>query len=141
MAKKFLTAIRTTEGNLSFDYKSLENLPKSDSTLSKPNEFADAQAVGNKIRELNTQIKKINNQLENMPDNSHTHSATDITSGTLSSERLPIVPIEKGGTNAANGQDGLKNLLADGAMILSAHQYGETFPSGPVEGQIFFKKV
>ena len=141
MAKKYLTAIRTTEGNLSFDYKSLENLPKSDSTLSKPNEFADAQAVGNKISELNTQIKSIKNQLENKSDASHTHSATDITSRTLSSERLPTVLISKGGTGATNGQDGLKNLLAAGAMILSSNQYGNSLPASGVEGQIFFKKV
>lgn len=138
---EYLTAIRTSNGDLPFDYNSLANLPKTDSTLTKPGAFADAQKVGNKISEINTQINNITNRIDNMPDNSHKHSATDITSGTLSSERLPTVPIEKGGTNAANGQDGLKNLLASGAMILSAHQYGESFPSGPVEGQIFFKKV
>lgn len=137
----YITKIRTEKGDLQLDYDALANKPKSDSNLTKPGAFADAQAVGNKISELNTQIKSIKNQLENMPDNSHTHSATDITSGTLSSERLPTVPISKGGTNATNGQDGLKNLLAEGAMILSAHQYGDAFPTGPVEGQIFFKKV
>ena len=138
---EYLTAIRTSNGDLPFDYNSLANLPKTDSKLTKPGAFADAQAVGKKISDINTQINNITNRIDNMPDKSHTHSAADITSGTLSSERLPTVPISKGGTNAVNGQDGLKNLLASGAMILSAHQYGETFPTGPVEGQIFFKKV
>lgn len=137
----FITAIRTTEGNLPFDYNSLANLPKTDSKLTTPGAFADAQAVGNKISGIQTQINNIENRIDNMSNKSHTHSAADITSGTLSSERLPTVPISKGGTNATNGQDGLKNLLAEGAMILSAHQYGDAFPTGPVEGQIFFKKV
>lgn len=137
----YLTAIRTSVGDLKYDYNSLANLPKSDSTLAKPNAFADAQAVGYKISEIKTQIKGINDQIEDIQNASHTHSATEITSGTLSSDRLPTVPILKGGTGAANGQEGLKNLLASGAMILSAHQYGDAFPDEPVEGQIFFKKV
>lgn len=37
---------------------------------------------------------------------SHNHAATDINSGTLSSDRLPIVPVVKGGT----GQTDLKNV-------------------------------
>lgn len=48
------------------------------------------------------------------------------------------VPMERGGTGATSGAEGLTNLLAAGPMILSANQYGEEFPANPVPGQIFF---
>lgn len=71
----------------------------------------------------------------------HTHAASEINSGTLSADRLPAVPIAKGGTGATNGATGLKNLLAAGATVLSSHQYGDTLPSAGTAGRIFFKKV
>lgn len=42
----------------------------------------------------------IQTQLNSKADSQHNHSTDDITSGTLSSDRLPVVPIEKGGTGA-----------------------------------------
>ncbi len=71
----------------------------------------------------------------------HTHSASDIQSGTLAAARLPTVPVNNGGTGATDGATGLKNLLAAGPTILSAHQYGDTLPATGVEGQIFFLRV
>lgn len=41
---------------------------------------------------------------------SHRHSASHITSGTLSSDRLPTVPITKGGTGATTASGALSNL-------------------------------
>ena len=41
---------------------------------------------------------------------SHNHAATNITSGTLNSERLPIVPISKGGTGGATASEARTNL-------------------------------
>lgn len=41
------------------------------------------------------------NALYLTPDAGHNHAATEITSGTLSSDRLPVVPVSKGGTGAA----------------------------------------
>ena len=43
-------------------------------------------------------------------DSSHNHAATNITSGTLSSDRLPTVPIAKGGTGATTAAGALTNL-------------------------------
>ncbi len=43
---------------------------------------------------------------------SHTHSASDITSGTLSSSRMPTVPVSKGGTGATTASSALSNLGA-----------------------------
>lgn len=52
-----------------------------------------------------------------------------------------IVPIANGGTNASNGADGLKNLFAAGATVLSSNQYGDTLPSAGTVGRIFFKRI
>lgn len=52
-----------------------------------------------------------------------------------------ILPIEKGGTDASNGSDGLKNLFAAGKTVLSSHQYGTSLPAAGTVGRIFFKKV
>lgn len=43
---------------------------------------------------------------------SHKHAASDINSGTLSSDRLPTVPIAKGGTGATTAAAALTNLGA-----------------------------
>ena len=43
-------------------------------------------------------------------NSSHNHSASNITSGTLSSDRLPTVPIAKGGTGATTAAAALVNL-------------------------------
>lgn len=62
-----------------------------------------------------------------------------IASGAVTAAKLSgPVPPEKGGTGASDGAEGLKNLFAAGATILSSHQYGSTLPSGGSEGQLFF---
>ena len=48
--------------------------------------------------------------LKKKASSSHNHPASHINSGTLSTDRLPVIPIEKGGTNANNTTDALKNL-------------------------------
>lgn len=154
--------IRTEKGDLPIDYTALANLPKSDTTLTKPGEFADAQVVGSKIKSINEEVKNLNtNSVKNtvtindkpLTENikltpsdvgsapaQHEHSTGNITSG--------VLPIERGGTNSGNGSEGLKNLLAAGPMILSDHQYGTQAQfdvlksSGTAtKGQIFFVKV
>lgn len=56
----------------------------------------------------------IQTQLDGKADSLHNHSATDIDSGTLSSDRLPTVPIAKGGTGATNRATAMLNLCAGG---------------------------
>ena len=51
----------------------------------------------------------------------HTHTTSDITSGTLSSGRLPTVPIAKGGTGATTAATALTNLgITAGTSDLTA---------------------
>ena len=49
-----------------------------------------------------------------MPPSEHTHNATDINAGTLDSARLPVVPVNKGGTGAATAEQARANLGAEG---------------------------
>ena len=56
---------------------------------------------------LVTQIKTL---LSGKAASSHTHGAGDINSGTLASDRLPTVPITKGGTGATTAAAALTNL-------------------------------
>lgn len=154
--------IRTQKGDCPVDYTALANLPKSDTTLKKSGEFADAAVTGTRLGNLDTTVANLNKTsakksttingktLENnitlessdigAAPEQHSHAASDINSGTLSMER--------GGTDANNGKDGLKNLLAAGHMILSEYQYGTNAQfeamkekNNALIGQVFFVKV
>ena len=160
MAEQTIKAIRTQAGDLRIDYTALANAPTTDATLSQSGSFADAKAVGDKINNINNNLNNnfvsktttINGKplTGNITLTSadlgtsatgHEHDASNITSGTLA--------IERGGTGAGNGKDGLKNLLAAGHMILSDYQYGTSVPPVPetsaeraaMMGRIFFVKV
>ena len=60
-------------------------------------------------------------------------SASDITSGTLSSDRLPTVPVTKGGTNATTPAGARANL---GIPTITC---GPEDPSGGSDGDIYFQ--
>lgn len=53
---------------------------------------------------------------ESMEPTAHTHGAGDIASGTLSLERLPTVPLSKGGTGAGTAAGARANLGACGTV-------------------------
>lgn len=57
-------------------------------------------------------IEGLEEALSNVSASSHKHSTSDITSGTLSTARLPTVPITKGGTGATDAANARKNLGA-----------------------------
>lgn len=52
----------------------------------------------------------VDNAVSKKANTSHNHAASNITSGTLSSDRLPTVPITKGGTGATTAAAALTNL-------------------------------
>lgn len=70
-------------------------------------------------------------------------NASNLISGTVNANRLPTVPVNKGGTGSTSGADGLKNLFAAGGTVLSSHQYGtmDERPAAGTKGRIFFVKV
>jgi hypothetical protein len=65
----------------------------------------------------------------------HVHALPALTSCT------GMLTVDKGGTGATDGANGLKNLFAAGDTVLSAHQYGTTLPSPGTVGRIYLKKV
>ena len=151
---EYITRIRTESGDLPIDYRSLANRPDYDT---------DIDNLNNQVANINSTIKtlqsgKVNNTITingkpltadvelsasdiDAAAEVHEHSTDSVTNGTFNADRIPVISMEKGGTNATSGQKGLENLLAAGAMILSEHQYGANLPNSGVEGQIFFKKV
>lgn len=72
------------------------------------------------------EIKKLIDALQTAVDgkaaSGHKHAASDITSGTLSSDRLPVVPASKGGT----GQTSLNNSAN---VLINALTTGDSTPT------------
>lgn len=58
---------------------------------------------------LQTFVEEIKSYTDDAVSN-HNHAASNITSGTLSADRLPTVPITKGGTGATSAAAALTNL-------------------------------
>lgn len=161
----YITKIRTSDGDLPIAYSSLYGKPDivAPSSGATTGQVADARSVYTQIEDVKTTIKSIQSEgslsgitingkaLSSNPvltasdvgaaSSTHKHSASDMTSGVLG--------LSQGGTNANNGKDGLKNLLASGDMILSDYQYGSELPPIPsnssdraaMMGRLFFVKV
>jgi pyridoxal biosynthesis lyase PdxS len=70
------------------------------------------------VREGYSEINKSRDYLANHIT-SGTHSAAQITSGVFATDRLPIVPIAKGGTNATTAAQALTNLGAAPATAIT----------------------
>lgn len=79
----------------------------------------------NKINDLigtTAVATQISNAIANKSDKDHVHSASNITSGTFSTSRLPVVPATKGGTG--------KTTLVDSANVLvNALGEGDELPT------------
>ena len=60
----------------------------------------------------------------------HTHAAGDINGGTLSPDRLPTVPIAKGGTGADTAAAALTNLGAAASSHTHTKSQITDFPTG-----------
>ena len=79
-------------------------------TAAELNKLDGVTATATQINYLNTATGNIQTQLDSKAASSHNHAASNITSGTLSSDRLPTVPISKGGTGATTASGALTNL-------------------------------
>lgn len=68
------------------------------------------------INYLDNAESNIQEQLNGKAASLHNHSASDVNEGTLSSERLPTIPIAKGGTGAVTSKNAGKNLMASSSF-------------------------
>lgn len=76
-------------------------------------------------------ITGLQDQLDGKAASSHNHDAADIASGTLSTDRLPTVPITKGGTGATTVEDAREALGIKPALAGMIYPYaGENPPIG-----------
>ena len=64
-----------------------------------------ADAAGSATNALNSAKQYTDTIAAGKAAKSHIHDATNITTGTLSQDRLPLVPVTKGGTGKTNGKD------------------------------------
>ena len=78
-------------------------VPTKTSELTNNSDFATNASVTSVKEELQADI-------DGKAASSHNHTASNITSGTLSSDRLPTVPVAKGGTGATTAAGALTNL-------------------------------
>lgn len=66
------------------------------------------------------QVSGLDSALAGKAASSHTHAAGDVTSGTLSADRLPVVPVKNGGTGATTTSAALTSLGAASASDLQS---------------------
>lgn len=64
-----------------------------------------ADAAGAATNALNSAKQYTDTVAAGKAAKSHVHDATNITTGTLAQDRLPLVPVSKGGTGKTNGKD------------------------------------
>lgn len=79
-----------------------------------------ADAAGAATNALNSAKQYTDTVAAGKAAKSHMHDATNITTGTLSQDRLPLVPVAKGGTGKTNGKDAANyfiNSLEEGTAI------------------------
>ena len=84
--------------------------------------------------EINSKVDTLNASIDSKAAKSHAHSAEDITSGTLSSDRLPSIPVGKldGVINASNLPSYVDDVLE--------YQNKTSFPTSGEAGKIYVDK-
>lgn len=95
---------KLTEAKTYTDSEVAKLLNNSSEAIDSIFELRDAMAENEEV------VTALESAIGNKSDKTHKHNATDITSGTLSSDRLPTVPISKGGTGATTAAGVLTNL-------------------------------
>lgn len=70
----------------------------------------DVAATANELNYIKGVTSPIQDQINTKTSQGHIHLASDITSGTISDDRLPITSIVKGGTNATTAEGARTNL-------------------------------
>lgn len=102
----------TTEGTdmFTFDgstYESVNINPSNIGAATSNHHHDERYCLNTRVDSL---VESVSNISVNKANKEHEHSASEITSGTLSSDRLPTVPITKGGTGATTAAAALTNL-------------------------------
>lgn len=122
----------------------------------------DITATSDELNHICGVTSGIQAQLDNKASSVHDHDASEITSGTLSTDRLPTIPVSKGGTGIIKDPSVLVNLASTTAASVFAESprigvtgilpvanggtgrndatpivYASSAPSSPVAGVIY----
>ena len=81
-------------------------------------------ATATELNYVDGVTSNVQTQLNSKAASSHNHSAANITSGTLSTDRLPTVPIGRGGTGAGSAADARANLGFNATNLTSENLNG-----------------
>lgn len=127
-ATKYITLIRTTDGDMQIDYNALANLP-----TSLPANGGNANTLGGHNSAYFATAASVETLKEQV--DSITVDATLAQEG--------VAADAKAVGDALKSATTLKNMFAGGVTVLSSNQYGtDDLSSKPgVVGQIYFKKV
>ena len=79
-------------------------------TVAELNKMDGVTATTEELNYMDGVTSNVQTQLDSKASSSHNHSASDINSGTISSNILPTIPLSKGGTGATTADAALKNL-------------------------------
>lgn len=83
-------------------------------------------ATATELNYMDGVTSNVQTQLDSKANGTHNHSADNITSGTLSSDRLPTVPVSKGGTGATSAAAARTNLQITPENIGAVKKTGDT---------------
>ncbi len=109
-----INKIQTSSGCVTFNYNALDNLPQSDTSLTKSGSFADSKAVGDRIETLTNEVKgsaygtKISNLEDIVSKNALTTSTTVVSD--ISSQEKRIAAIEEITNNISDNSTKISNL-------------------------------
>lgn len=129
-----------TEDNAGASLRSVSSSPSSGNGL-RISELDELSVLNNNhyipFAESGVKTRKVKFQVlaNSFAAASHTHAAGDINSGTFSSDRLPTVPISKGGTGATNAGNARANLAV---AYSPTDANGSITKAGNTSGQVFF---
>lgn len=108
---------------------------------SKAEKLSDLGVVvtADELNHIEGVTSPIQNQINSKSSLGHIHSASEITSGTISDDRLPITSIAKGGTNATTAEDARTNLdvyskSQTQSLVNEAYTYADTVKSDLLNG-------
>lgn len=159
---KYVTKVRTEDGDLQIDYNALANLPDAptpssigaaqkvhththseitDFPTSLPANGGNADTLGGKqVSEfaLVSDMQDLETQVNNLNETSE-EIQTQLGQKSDSGHKHDDVYYTESEVNTL--LDNKANTFASGVTVLSSYQYGTTLPAAGTKGRIFFKKV
>ena len=111
---KFNNTNVSVHGLKSAAFKNMEDFDPAGAADSKDTAIAAAQATADNHIANKENPHGVTAEQTGAAKAVHTHNTSDITAGTLDAARLPVVPVDKGGTGATTPEQARQNLGSEG---------------------------